>query len=330
MGRPLWQPPTVLFRPRDVGVAPDVLRRAVARGDVIRIVRGVYLATAQQPSDARERHALSIAATQMLRPDLVASHTSAALLLRLPLLDGPSAAAGTPTFTRSPTPTRRSGGNPRIVLRALPPAAVSTVAHPLAGDVRVTSAARTAVDLACELPLAEALMVSDTVARASLAGHVSAGNLRGPRNQRIHYLAARTLQEACVTPLHWQRAASRVIGLTDARRESPAESLSYGRIVEAGMVAPDCQRGFTLPGGTVYVDFWWDEFGVAGECDGRVKYDGTFGADDGVLVREAERQHQLQQAGVEVIRWRARDMMYRPAPVLARIAARLRAHGWVG
>lgn len=329
MGRPLWQPPNVLFQPGDVGVAPDVLRRAIRRGDVVRIVRGVYLATARLPADARGRHALRIAATQMLRPDLVASHRSAALLQGLPLLDGEFAASAVPAFTCAPTPTRRGGG-PRVVLRSLPTSAVSSVAHPLAEDIRVTSPARTALDLACEVPLAEALMVSDAVARAAVAGHASVRDLRGELHPRLESMAKRPLVEARAAPMHHWRSAARVIQLTDPRRESPAESLSYGRIVEAGLAVPDCQHGIAVAGGTVFVDFWWDDFGVAGECDGRVKYDGTFGADDGVLVREAERQHLLQQAGVEVIRWQASDMMFRPAQVLARIAGRLRTHGWVG
>ena len=78
------------------------------------------------------------------------------------------------------------------------------------------------------------------------------------------------------------------------------------------------------------MDPWWEEFGLVGECDGKVGYDGTFGADDGVLVAEADRYHGLLTAGADVVRWRAADMMYRPTPVLARVADRLRANGWRG
>jgi hypothetical protein len=330
MGRPLWRPPKVLFRPSDVGVAPDVLRRAVDRGAVVRICRGVYLAAPLVPDDPVESHLVRVAAAQMMRPDLVASHTSAALAHGLPLLDRAHAAAGGATFTIEPLPTRRSGGRSRVVLRSLPADAVTAVCRPLVGDLRITTAARTAIDLACDLPLAESLMIADVVARSSVTGIAAPRDLRGPLSERVRDVALRPLREASAAPIHTQRRVRRVIELTDPRRESPGESLSFGRIVAAGLPAPDCQRGFNLSGGMVFVDFWWDDFKLAGECDGKVKYDGTFGPDDGVLVREADRQHQLREAGVDVVRWRAADMMFRPSPVLDRMAARLRARGWCG
>ena len=45
-------------------------------------------------------------------------------------------------------------------------------------------------------------------------------------------------------------------------------------------------------------DFYWDEFGVVGEADGRDKYDGR-----DVLWDEKERQEDLERLGIVVVRW---------------------------
>lgn len=329
MGRSRWQPPNVLFRPADVSVAPDVLRRAMSRGDVVRLAHGVYLAAQLLPTDPGTRHVVQACAVQMARPDLVASHGTAALALGLPLLHPAVVAGGAPSFTRPPKPGRRGERRPRVVVRELPTSAVTSHDNAL-GGLPVTTAARTALDLACELPLAEALMITDHVARTTASGYVVSRDLRGKLSERARSVALRPLQEAQVAPIHRRRRAMRALELTDPRRESAAESLSFGRIVQAGLPIPDCQHPVTLAAGQMYVDFWWEEYGLAGECDGRVKYDGTFGPDDAALVREADRHHALLESGIDVIRWRAVDMMFRPEIVLARLAARLRARGWQG
>lgn len=46
------------------------------------------------------------------------------------------------------------------------------------------------------------------------------------------------------------------------------------------------------------LDLYWDEFGVAGEADGRSKYDSR-----SVLTGEKERQEVIEDLGLIVARW---------------------------
>jgi hypothetical protein len=296
----------------------------------VRIHRGVYLAAELMSTDEVERHIVQATAVQMARGDLIASHSTAALAHELPLLNRAAVADAPPVFTRPPSPGLRSERQPRVVLRQLPSDVVTNHANDV-GGLRLTTPARTALDLACELPLAEALMITDDVARQTASGYVVSRNLRGKITPRVMEMSLRPLQEAQVARAHSRRQAVRALELTDPRRESPAESVSFGRIVEGGLPIPDCQHAFILESDSeVYVDFWWEEFGVAAECHGKIKYDGTFGHDDGVLVREADRHHLLLAKGISLVHWRAADMMFRPSAVLARLSDHLRAGGWQG
>jgi hypothetical protein len=60
------------------------------------------------------------------------------------------------------------------------------------------------------------------------------------------------------------------------------------------------------------VDFYWDEFGVAGEADGLLKY-----RDDGSLASEKLRQERLEEVGLVVVRWGWADVT-RASAVLER------------
>lgn len=109
--------------------------------------RGVYLAQSELPDDAAARHAVEVqAAVLAVGVPAVGSHESAAIVHELPLFvpyDGP------PLLTR----LRPAGGprsDPRAAARlvAQVPAADRLVVH----GAEVTSAARTAVDLARTRP----------------------------------------------------------------------------------------------------------------------------------------------------------------------------------
>src|SRR5262249_50244 len=57
-------------------------------------------------------------------------------------------------------------------------------------------------------------------------------------------------------------------------------------------------------------DFYWDEYGVIGEADGRSKYD-----DRPVLTAEKDRQELLEDLGLVAIRW-GWDIAWRRPAVL--------------
>lgn len=60
------------------------------------------------------------------------------------------------------------------------------------------------------------------------------------------------------------------------------------------------------------------------ELDGRLKYDGTYGAPADVMLAELERQKQLQSLGLTVIRAGWRDVM--TGKLVSDIRRLLRAH----
>ena len=111
------------------------------------------------------------------------------------------------------------------------------------------------------------------------------------------------IEESLLRCWNWPRIrrAQRAVRLADARAESPLESIS--RLVlrwlrlpppEPQVIAVD-QWGY--PAGRF--DFYWDEYGVAGESDGRAKY-----VDDpGERDKEKQRQELLEDHRVVFARW---------------------------
>ncbi|PZQ91887.1 MAG: hypothetical protein DI534_02745 [Leifsonia xyli] len=123
----------------------------------------------------------------------------------------------------------------------------------------VTSPAQTAVDLARELPLIDAVVAADSALGSAFG--------RPPLTTQDELL--RRADDAR------GRGAIRariVAAEADGRAESPPESESRITAALLGFPRPELQREFVTRGGTRRVDLWWDEYGHAGECDGRAKY----------------------------------------------------------
>jgi very-short-patch-repair endonuclease len=114
------------------------------------------------------------------------------------------------------------------------------------------------------------------------------------------------------------RAARDALELADGRSESVLESRSRLALHRSGLPMPELQVaiGNEWGGFVARVDFYWDEFGVVGEADGDVKYDGT---DPQTLLAEKKRQSRLEDLGLEVVRWNSADLRNFDA-----VAARLR------
>jgi hypothetical protein len=153
----------------DAGISPKQLRTMVQRGELVRLRYGVYAsasALALAADDKALRHALEVRAALAATSSsaAVASHESAALVHGLPLLREPP--AGTVSLTRSPgASTGRSATGLRVYSATLPGEHVTTV-----GGVRVTTVARTAIDLARALPFMDAVVVADAAARWRAGG----------------------------------------------------------------------------------------------------------------------------------------------------------------
>ncbi|HSN12038.1 MAG TPA: type IV toxin-antitoxin system AbiEi family antitoxin domain-containing protein, partial [Propionibacteriaceae bacterium] len=66
------------------GITARMVRTHVASGDLTRLRQGVFVATSSVPADAAGRHVLAAHAEQVVHPDAVLSHQSAAVVWGLP------------------------------------------------------------------------------------------------------------------------------------------------------------------------------------------------------------------------------------------------------
>jgi hypothetical protein len=275
----------------EAGWTRSALAHAVRRGRLDRLAPGVFVPVGPSSIPASERLAVATIGALIAHQQAVASHAAAAVLAGLPVWKLPSS----PCLTVRP---RYTGDAASVHLHraSLPDAHLA-----LSSPQRRTSAARTIVDLARESGRLDAVVAGDA---ALAAGLVTPAKLA-----------------ACLTDCQrWPgvRTARAAISQLDGRSESPLESVSRVRLADIGLPHPDLQPDI-LTGRGVFigrVDVYWDEYGVAGEVDGRSKYDGH---SPDALWNEKRRQERLEDCGLVVVRWGHADLMNLP-----RLATRLR------
>lgn len=300
------------------GVSDEMLATAIRAGVLMRVRRGVYLATAAWPDSAADRHVVRARAELAATPDAVISRQSAGVVWGFPS-PGPipwhssmpsiSVPAGTGRRTRS------TGVAQHVEL--LPAEHVSRDTE----GYSVTSPARTAIDLARGRGLVDALVILDAVARHLCSSFVTSPRRSDFANPRLVRTARDQLHDMAVV----RRASGLLpaIELSDPRRESPAESLSAGHFQAAGLPAPECQPAVETAVGRFYPDFLWRDYGVIGECDGAVKYaEGSH-----AFLQEKIREQALRDAGFVIVRWLAAEIMSQPGVVIERVARALAAAG---
>ncbi|HET6816189.1 MAG TPA: hypothetical protein VFH66_03050 [Mycobacteriales bacterium] len=205
-----------------------------------------------------------------LPPDAAISHESAAILRGWSTYDVPAAVRVTRTrgngFRTSDIHVHRAGMRPTD--------------RDVAQGVPVTSAARTVIDLGRRLPFGQALVTADAALRA------------GTSRQQLQDV----LRHQWTWPM--VRRAMPVMRWADSRSESALESWTRSRFITLRLPIPRLQQDIVGEHGWVArVDFLFDEYDVAGEADGRIKYL----ADE--LWAEKQRQDDIEDAGKEVIRW---------------------------
>lgn len=232
------------------------------------------------PTDDRRRLALrTVAGTCGIR-GAAACSASAAVLADLPVWTTPERACLTVT------PGSTAHGPSAHVHRAeLPPDEI------VGRTVRRTSSARTVCDVAREHGVLEAVVVGDAALHERMTD------------------AAR-LSSALAGQHGWAGVARarEAVALLDGRAESPAESVSRLRLGGWRIAEPDLQTVITDLRGTELgrVDFYWDEFGVAGEVDGRLKYRDR---PDAAFFGEKRRQERIEDTGLIVVRWGVADLV---------------------
>lgn len=168
-------------------------------------------------------------------------------------------------------------------------------------DLPVLTAARTVVDVARARPIATSIAAIDAALQRGMT-------------------TPDEINEVLLRCWNWPgiRRAQRAVRLSDGRSESPLESVSRLVLASLGLPKPDLQPvvldQYGRPIGRL--DFYWDEFGVAGEADGRGKYDSR-----DVLTAEKQRQELLEDCGLVFVRWDWAAVFARPHLLKARLEA---------
>ena len=287
--------PAKLTLTRDLDEIHDSRRRharRAARGVETRVGSGAYVDTSVWDSlGRREQYLLrirAIAETRLHRP--VISHWSAAAIHALPSLDPwPSSVH----FTVGPTAGGRSSGPVTRHSMKLTDADVVEV-----DGVLVTSLARTLVDLAAAAPLLSSVVALDH------ALHIDRRGERPPRS---------TIDElwssyAALMPFRAHARARDAIEFATTRADSPLESVSRVSMHTVGIPRPVLQQQFSDYRGLIgFSEFYWPDFKLIGEADGRSKYTDPRYRNgrtlEEVLLDEKKRADRLRAIGLDVSRW---------------------------
>jgi hypothetical protein len=232
-----------------------------------------------------QRHRLAIeAASTVARRPLTFSHRSAAVLWGLPLVARRTGLLDVLVSTAAGSRTEHGFAKHATAEQELE--------VEVDDGLRVTSLARTTVDLAASLPFGPAVAVA--VVDVALAREVERDELLSLLD-RLPDGRARS-------------RGARSIAFGNARSGSPGESLSRVLIHELGFPAPELQHELHDRRGLIgYVDFFWSEFALIGEFDGLAKYvdpemlGGRTPAE--ALVDEKRREDRLRGVGPSVARW---------------------------
>lgn len=242
-------------------------------------------------------------AVQLLKPQLVVSHGSAARLWQIETL-GPRTPAHL-EFTDPGLSTRQSVADVRIHRTVLTEDDVMEWQ-----GLRITKAPRTLADLLRTGPRNDAL-----VAVESALGHRRVDGVRRPP------LTTRaTLTSALAPNLRGAVRARHWLSLADPRTGSPAETLARLHMLDADL-HPDPQAEVRLPDGRRrYLDFLFREAGLAIEIEGYA-YHGTREAHRRDVARFNEVLRCREVRGL--LRFSAEDVFRRPAWMIGEIRAGL-------
>jgi very-short-patch-repair endonuclease len=149
------------------------------------------------------------------------------------------------------------------------------------GPMAVTTPDRTAFDLGCRGPVAQAVARLDSLARAT---HFKVGDVQELALRHPHVKGLRQLD--------------RVLDLVDAGAESPQETRLRLMLIDAGFPRPQTQIAVRAPDGLprYYLDMGWEDLMVA------VEYDGRHHTDRPIYSRDIIRLEYVNSVGWIVVR----------------------------
>ncbi|MBA3309366.1 MAG: type IV toxin-antitoxin system AbiEi family antitoxin domain-containing protein [Nocardioidaceae bacterium] len=265
----------------DAGITPRVLRRMVREGEVRRVLRGVYVDSATGDNLSLRSEALA----KVLPRDAVVCDRTAAWLHGADIL-GPDG-----RLTVPPIEVFRTNGGSRIRRAGC---AGGTRSLDLDRDITevngilTTNPLRTALDLGRLLKRGEAIGAMDAMMRAG-------GFTREDLARELpRFKGAR-----------WVRQLRRLVPLVDGRSESPAESLTRLRLIDAGLPAPELQWKVCNAAGIVIyrLDLAYPGIMLAIEYDGE-----EFHTSAEQQARDEQRRARLRRMGWTVVVLRRRHV----------------------
>jgi very-short-patch-repair endonuclease len=261
----------------------------IRSGDLILVRRGAYAtrkAIAWGKRDPRRSHALQAAAVESALSRATVSHQSAALIHGLDLLKAPE--EGVVTVT-TPPGSRSGGPGAERVIRYAAELGEDHTATVL--GTRVTSVARTVIDIARTSPFIEGVIVADSALRARMRDDKT--------GQKTTMAELGGVLEACA---RWPgiESARRVVKFADSRSESPLESAARVFFREHGLQAPELQVPLYDDEGNFIgrVDFYWSTYKTIAEADGLLKFDARPRTE---VARLLERDRRLRRTGRHIV-----------------------------
>lgn len=283
------------FRRRDAaehGLTDADVRRLLKHGTLVRLAHGLLAGYRRQELalETPAQVALRVQAMQRRYPIAIAGYRTSAVLHGLWIVghSGPVHLVRVRGF-------RREKHDVWVETADLPMEHRCVVS-----GVTATTMTRTTVDLVQRLDGGEALAVVDSALRS------------GAKLSQLLEMC----DERNANPL-----THKIVGLGDARSQSPLESMSRWSFHRAGLPDPDLQTLIGDDAGPfAAVDFYWKDEGVVGEADGMFKYD----EDPNAHRAEKIRQERLERLGFIVVRWTYDDVARNPALVVARVRDALR------
>jgi hypothetical protein len=274
------------------GKSAQQIETLIARGTLCRVRRGVY-ARADMVSQLMARrdgpHLLATAAALLATRSAVASHDSAAIIHGLEILGKPPRDI---VLTKPPGRNRARQQGARVHTALLPPEQM-TVRY----GMRVTTVARTVIDLACTVEFRAGVVTADSALHQKL---VTKAELE-------------SLVAGCARQRGIQRAVD-VVAFANALTESVLESIARVTFKELGLPAPELQVWVGAAEVVGRVDFLWRQFWTVVEVDGLMKYGNPARA-----VLQLERDRRLRDAGYEVVHLTWQQVTENPAYVATTI-----------
>ena len=252
----------------------------------------------------RTEHLDAVRAAQLvIGSDAMASHGSAAIVHRLP-----ATSAGRPQPVELVLPGAPNWAGPGVVVRG---SAIPRVSRVVVDGVPTTDVARTAIDLARGRHLATTLVALDAASRLLIAqrAHPTTVLRQAVHDPRRRDDARHKLAESLSSCWGWPgtKVVRAALPLVEPAAESPLESRSRAWFIEAKLPPLGVGVPIRCAGRQYWADFADVERRVIGEADGFTKYGAEVSEVRDRLLRERQRQSDLEADGWRVVRWLSSD-----------------------